>query len=78
MLSVGKETSQMFWENKKKTDLNFLQNYMESREAGEGGRDQTRLVMSLFVLKLVDGYMRFLILITLLLHMFEFFHNKFF
>lgn len=69
----------MLWgKKKKKPDLNFLQNYMESREVGEGGRDQTRLVMSLFVLKLVDGYMRFLILITLLLHMFEFFHNKFF
>ena len=42
MLSVDKETSQMFWENQK-PDLNFFQNYRESRVVGEDGRDETRL-----------------------------------
>lgn len=37
----------------KKPDLKFPQNYMESREVGEGDRDQTRLILSLYLLKLL-------------------------
>lgn len=73
MVSVGKNQCRCFGESKNLTWTSFKITW----EVGKwvGGRDKIRLVLSLYLLKLTDGYMGFLYS-SLLLHMFECFHSK--